>query len=132
MSIIDDTEEPCDLCAEPIECECDDPEYCSTCDGFGEYVPDHCCDCGGSPYCQCCSSCSAPNAGACSCTVTVTLLDGTVKALPAPDGELEPEFERDVHRDTDPEPPDDYYDEAPADASGPMSGAVGYSTEPPF
>ncbi|MCF3101448.1 hypothetical protein IPZ58_07620 [Streptomyces roseoverticillatus] len=135
MTTIDDVEESCDICAEPIACECDDPEHCWTCDGAGEYVPDHCCACGGSPYCQCCPTCSADNAGACQCPMTVTLADGTTKAIPPVTPEPDQEHEApDVHDDEpDPEPPDGYYDEAP-EPTGPSEpwSTGGYSSEPPF
>jgi len=61
--------DPCDICAnEREECHaCDgtgddgyDPWGCPACGGSGEVIPEHCCACGGSPYCNCCSKCGAP------------------------------------------------------------------------
>ncbi|WP_424891814.1 hypothetical protein [Streptomyces sp. XH2] len=120
------------LCAESEDCTaCDgsgeDPDgygKCWTCDGEGMITPEHCCACGGSPYCNCCRACGAECIGSCTCPVTVTLADGTTKTLPPADEEdhEEPDFRDD---EPDPEPPDGYYDRAPEPVSG-------YSTEPPF
>lgn len=44
---------PSGLCDEAVECDCDGNPDCWECGGTGEVVPDHCCNCGGSPYCQC-------------------------------------------------------------------------------
>lgn len=59
----------------PEEEDCDCWEY-----GYDwcveSHVPDHCCDCGGSPYCQCCGKCGAACLGSCRCSVTVQLQDG--------------------------------------------------------
>lgn len=86
---------------EPIECEtcadgwedcgnCDGSgedmyggtdEGCDRCGGRGEIIPDHCCACGGSPYCQCCPKCGSPNAGHCACPITVQRADGTTREL---------------------------------------------------
>lgn len=79
----------CDICADGEE-ECtscdgngeDDGGYdCGTCYGSGYAIPDHCCDCGGSPYCQCCRSCGSPNAGTCNCPITVQRSDGTTRTI---------------------------------------------------
>lgn len=56
-------------------------EGCYRCGGRGRIIPDHCCACGGSPYCTCCSKCGAPNAGYCGCTITVQRADGTTRTL---------------------------------------------------
>jgi hypothetical protein len=83
------TGEPCEMCEQYEDCSaCDGSgedlygysEGCFECGGTGQVIPEHCCDCGGSPYCQCCSTCG-DYAGTCKCKVTVTLLDGTVKTL---------------------------------------------------
>jgi hypothetical protein len=73
----------CERCAEgPEECGCyGEDEDCPACGGTGEHIPDHCCVCGGSPYCQCCKGCGAPNAGGCGCPITVQRSDGTTKTL---------------------------------------------------
>jgi hypothetical protein len=71
------------LCCQFIEwenCECDDAypgwEDCETCGGKGRYLPEHCCACGGSPYCQCCRTCGASCVAACTCPISVTLESG--------------------------------------------------------
>ncbi|MFF4403794.1 hypothetical protein [Streptomyces sp. NPDC001404] len=133
---------PSGLCDQIDDCDAcsgtgDDPsglDDCEECWGRGEVVPDHCCACGGSPYCQCCPNCGAGYLGKCECPVAVTLADGTVMPLPpASEPEWEPKFERAAYRedDPDPEPPD--YDED--DRHEPQGGAEpvgGYSSEPPF
>lgn len=68
----------CDGSGEDMEAYGD---ACSYCGGRGQVIPDHCCVCGGSPYCQCCSKCGSPNAGTCSCTMTVQMSDGTTRTL---------------------------------------------------
>ena len=81
--------EPCEICDDPEPCECEpdwEEEYlgypvCSQCGGTGEYVPEHCCVCGGSPYCVCCRTCGASCIGNCKCPVTVQLSDGEAKVL---------------------------------------------------
>lgn len=87
-------EPACLVCADgPEECRsCDgageDPGgygSCSTCGGTGAAIPDHCCDCGGSPYCMKCHTCGAPCAGSCQCRITVKLQDGRELELPPPD-----------------------------------------------
>lgn len=87
-------EPACLVCADgPEECRsCDgageDPggyDTCSTCGGTGAAIPEHCCDCGGSPYCRCCSRCGAPNAGRCPCPMVITTADGRTVNLPSPD-----------------------------------------------
>ncbi|MBB5130515.1 hypothetical protein HNP84_000203 [Thermocatellispora tengchongensis] len=70
---------PCDICREgEEECPCDgerdwDGSYVC-CPGYR--IPEHCCDCGGSPYCVKCHKCGAPCFGACTCPVTVRLENG--------------------------------------------------------
>ena len=71
---------PCDICAYPESCDCDDPGECSRCYGSGEYVPEHCCLCGGSPYCTCCSNCGKC-IGGCGCPVDVEMSDGSTRTL---------------------------------------------------
>lgn len=78
--------DPCDICADPEPCDCDDPEECYRCYGSGEYVPEHCCLCGGSPYCNCCRTCGQC-VGTCRCPVTVQLADGGALTLEGADGE---------------------------------------------
>jgi hypothetical protein len=87
-----DTDDPetCELCEQPEDCStCDGSgqdmytgtdDGCFECGGTGQVIPEHCCDCGGSPYCQCCTACGN-YAGTCGCPVTVTLADGTTKTL---------------------------------------------------
>jgi hypothetical protein len=72
---------PCDVCEEEVECGCDDEWDCYSCGGSGYRVPEHCCDCGGSPYCMVCSRCSAPCAGSCSCPIPVLSYDGDVRMV---------------------------------------------------
>lgn len=84
--------EPCEVCLyEREDChECGgdgDDGYasdgrCFGCGGSGEVVPDHCCFCGGSPYCDCCKHCGECIA-ACSCPVVVELHDGGTLTLGA-------------------------------------------------
>lgn len=73
----------CERCAEgPEECGCrGEDEDCPACGGTSEHIPEHCCDCGASPYCQCCKTCGSPNAGRCGCPVTVHLSDGRTRTL---------------------------------------------------
>lgn len=81
--------EPCDVCA-------DGPQDCTSCDGSGEdgggfdctacygsgtRIPDHCCACGGSPYCNCCSKCGARCVGDCRCSITVQMHDGSTRTV---------------------------------------------------
>jgi len=70
----------CEICADPEVCDCLDPDECSACYGTGQYVPEHCCLCGGSPYCNCCRTCGEC-VGTCSCPVTVQLADGGTLTL---------------------------------------------------
>ncbi|MEV1178980.1 hypothetical protein [Nonomuraea sp. NPDC049784] len=51
---------------------------CWDCGGTGMVAREveHCCDCGGSPYCQCCRTCGADCLGDCRCPVGVYLEDG--------------------------------------------------------
>jgi hypothetical protein len=82
--------EPCQVCAEDRNgCGyCDgsgEDEYgergeCSDCGGSGEVIPSHCCSCGGSPYCNCCTKCHG-YAGTCSCPIAVQLHDGSTLTL---------------------------------------------------
>ena len=74
---------PCDICTEPGPCDCDDPDECERCYGSGVYVPEHCCVCGGSPYCVCCRACGAECIGECKCPVTVQRADGSTLTLGA-------------------------------------------------
>lgn len=61
-------------------------ERCHSCGGSGWRIPDHCCRCGGSPYCDCCGRCGKPVA-TCACPVEVQMSDGTVRVLgPAREG----------------------------------------------
>lgn len=81
----EDDEEVCDICTGPgEECgQCDyeyEPENCLGCHGTGYVIPAHCCICGGSPYCDCCSTCGG-HVGTCRCPVRVQLQDGGVKTL---------------------------------------------------
>ncbi|MBY8888038.1 hypothetical protein K7472_24820 [Streptomyces sp. PTM05] len=68
----------CDGSGEDMYAGTDDG--CYECGGTGQTIPDHCCDCGGSPYCQCCTQCGN-YAGTCGCPVTHTRLDGTTTTL---------------------------------------------------
>lgn len=68
---------PCDVCRDgEAECGCGGEWDDCRCDGSGWAVPDHCCDCGGSPYCVKCHKCGAECFGSCTCPVTVQLADG--------------------------------------------------------
>lgn len=68
---------PSGMCNEYEECgSCDgtgqDPYgygTCHGCDGAGEIVPEHCCVCGGSPYCLCCRQCGGDYVGDCHCPI---------------------------------------------------------------
>jgi hypothetical protein len=79
---------PCDICAEGgDECgacdgsgEDDGFAICWRCGGTGWAVPEHCCLCGGSPYCNCCHRCGKC-IGECPCPVEVQLADGSVRTL---------------------------------------------------
>lgn len=74
-----DTDGLCCDYAEWADCDCDGQweGECHNCWGAGGYVPDHCCACGGSPYCQCCPTCGASCVGNCTCPLPVTLANGT-------------------------------------------------------
>ncbi|MEU9888652.1 hypothetical protein [Sphaerisporangium sp. NPDC051011] len=71
--------EPCGVCRDGAEaCDCDgetdwDGGYVC-CSGWR--IPDHCCDCGGSPYCVKCHTCGAECFGDCRCPITVSLSSG--------------------------------------------------------
>ncbi|MGR6924230.1 hypothetical protein ACU635_59055 [[Actinomadura] parvosata] len=73
---------PAGLCGEyeePTECvNCWGDSDCWDCNGTGmvEREVEHCCSCGGSPYCQCCKICGATCLGECRCPVGVYLQDG--------------------------------------------------------
>lgn len=78
-------EDPCDICEsggeECMSCEATaDYEDCYTCGGSGFRIPDHCCDCGGSPYCDCCKTCKQCVA-TCKCPVNVAMSDGSTLTL---------------------------------------------------
>jgi hypothetical protein len=78
--------EDCGSCDGSGEAEDDwEDEGCSACYGTGRREVDHCCQCGGSPYCNCCPKCSAANIGGCACPVSVQLLDGSTLVLPPAD-----------------------------------------------
>lgn len=62
-------------CNETEDCRAcedgDNEEYdgrCYSCGGLGWRVPEHCCQCGGSPYCQCCRTCGG-YVGTCKCPI---------------------------------------------------------------
>jgi hypothetical protein len=78
--------DPCEICADPEPCECDDPGECDRCYGSGECVPEHCCLCGGSPYCTCCRTCGEC-VGTCKCPMTVQLAGGGTLTLEGATGE---------------------------------------------
>lgn len=72
-------DEPDDLCcehAEEVDCDCEAGDDCPLCHGTGWYVGEHCCVCGGSPYCLCCRTCGASCVGDCSCPIAVQLEGG--------------------------------------------------------
>ncbi|MGI5162741.1 hypothetical protein ACQEU3_47045 [Spirillospora sp. CA-253888] len=81
--------EPCHICADgPEECtDChgdgtDGGGYtCTTCNGSGQATPEHCCDCGSSPYCTRCHTCGHPCAGNCRCPIPVRSYDGEIKKV---------------------------------------------------
>jgi len=50
-------------------------------------TPEHCCACGGSPYCTCCSKCGAECIAGCRCPVTVQLAGGGTLTLDGADRE---------------------------------------------
>lgn len=81
--VMDERElEPCDICRDGWEeCYCDDDADCYHCGGSGERIPDHCCACGGSPYCNCCTRCGASCVGACTCPIPVQISDGTTRTV---------------------------------------------------
>lgn len=54
---------------------------CYTCGGAGWFIPEHCCACGGSPYCNCCSKCGASCVSECKCPIPVQLSDGSVMTV---------------------------------------------------
>ena len=77
----DDEYDHCWTCSQPEECPCEDLDGCYRCGGSGEFIPDHCCVCGGSPYCQCCGKCGSPSVGRCDCPIPVPLSDGTTTTV---------------------------------------------------
>ncbi|MFE5871638.1 hypothetical protein ACFQ6V_23740 [Streptomyces roseifaciens] len=139
LTVSEDDACPCGLCDESEDCTaCDgdggDPDgygKCWTCDGEGTVTPEHCCACGGSPYCACCRTCGAECIGSCSCPVTVTLADGTVKTLPPAQDEPADEQDWEPADDRDSQPPEDYYD-APAVVGDSAAAEGSHSHEPPF
>jgi hypothetical protein len=56
-------------------------EGCYRCGGSGEVIPSHCCACGGSPYCNCCSKCGASCVAKCRCPITVQMADGSTRTV---------------------------------------------------
>jgi hypothetical protein len=76
----EDFDDACCESAEWIDCDCEDadfdPDDCFRCGGYGSYLSEHCCACGGSPYCNCCRKCGASCVAACKCPITVTLESG--------------------------------------------------------
>lgn len=57
----------CDGSGDDMEGVSDDG--CYHCGGAGQKVPEHCCACGGSPYCQCCPTCGGGYVGDCKCPI---------------------------------------------------------------
>jgi hypothetical protein len=90
---------PCEICASGGgECAAGDgtgdENYdgdggCWACGGTGWAIPEHCCLCGGSPYCTCCRTCGQC-VGTCQCPVTVQLHDGSTITLGPAAGENRP------------------------------------------
>ena len=83
---------PCEICADGPTEECGTCEgsgyddfsadgRCVDCGGVGAFTPEHCCACGGSPYCTCCRTCGASCIAACRCPVTVRRADGSTMTL---------------------------------------------------
>ncbi|MEU4229521.1 hypothetical protein AB0F17_34935 [Nonomuraea sp. NPDC026600] len=77
---------PAGLCGEyedETECDCDGISFCWDCNSSGmvERPVEHCCYCGGSPYCQCCKICSVSCIGDCRCPIGVYLQDGRLVTL---------------------------------------------------
>jgi hypothetical protein len=62
---------------------------CWHCGGTGWAVPEHCCLCGGSPYCTCCRRCGQC-IGECSCPIEVELHDGSTLTLDGAAGKGRP------------------------------------------
>jgi hypothetical protein len=72
-----------------VECGCGSGEelwdgrlVCASCHGSGWVIREHCCVCGGSPYCTCCSRCGAACVSQCDCPITVQLEGGRELILP--------------------------------------------------
>jgi hypothetical protein len=91
----------CDICAEEVECCCDEDRGCMSCGGSGYRTPEHCCSCGNGPYCQCCKRCGASCMGSCRCPVEVRGFDGEVITIlpgnpPDGDNDRRQEFKDDV------------------------------------
>lgn len=107
-------DEPCSICADDAATECgycDGTGDCFHCGGYGWSTPDHCCRCGGMPYCQCPIDTEPgpgenPDAWCGYCEAA-----GHWSHEHATDGELAAE-EREYEAGQSPEPPDGYYDEA--------------------
>jgi hypothetical protein len=79
----------CEICAGMDDHECgncdgsgeiDWGQPCYSCGGTGMVTPEHCCLCGGSPYCTCCRTCGQC-VGTCRCPVTVRLGGGGTLTL---------------------------------------------------
>ncbi|WP_018658493.1 hypothetical protein [Actinomadura flavalba] len=56
-------------------------DVCDACGGRGEVTPDHCCYCGGSPYCNRCHQCGAECAADCNHPAIIQLADGRTHTL---------------------------------------------------
>lgn len=87
----------CDICADhEEECGCwGEDRHCSGCNGSGYRIPEHCCSCGGGPYCQCCKRCGATCMGSCRCPIEVRGFDGdTIGVLPGNPPDDDPDDDR--------------------------------------
>jgi hypothetical protein len=85
--------EPCEICAgedpdawrECGHCDGSGEDWtgtaCAACGGEGEVIIEHCCGCGGSPYCNCCTKCGAVCVADCRCPIQVQRHDGTVTLI---------------------------------------------------
>ncbi|MGK5733211.1 hypothetical protein [Streptomyces sp. URMC 124] len=120
---------PSGLCDQIDDCEtCAGNGDCVDCGGNGWTTPDHCCACGGSPYCTCCPNCSATYIGACDCPIEVTLADGSTPSLP-PARDEDDSYPA-CDDDHDPQPPEGYYDDHVPAGNEPAGRQ--WSSEPPF